>query len=414
MRPTHQPLAVTARQAADDLARRITVPPPASPDQRRHAQSLADGATGIALLHIERAHAGLDTWATAHAWLQAATAGEISAADNASLYAGAPAVAFALHTADTDQFGRYTSARARLDRAVTALTHRRIDTAHARIDRRELPGLAEFDVISGLSGIGAHLLRNAPGDDVLERLLSYLVRLTEPLRIDGETLPGWWTGHDPNFTTSADYPGGHGNFGMAHGICGPLALLALAWRRGITVDQHLDAIERICAWLDIWRQDGDTGPWWPQWISRDNLPTGRASQPGPLRPSWCYGTPGLARAQHLAALATGDTVRQVMAEQALVGCLSDPEQLAHITDTSLCHGWAGLFQTVWRTATDSATTTGALFRPDPTDILLHHARPGPDDGPGLLEGHAGLALAVHTAAHNTPPLSGWDACLLLA
>jgi hypothetical protein len=34
-------------------------------------------------------------------------------------------------------------------------------------------------------------------------------------------------------------------------------------------------------------------------------------------------------------------------------------------------------------------------------------------GPGLLDGAAGTALALHTAAHNVAPTSGWDACLLI-
>jgi hypothetical protein len=244
--------------AAADLAHLLAVPSPTPPERRWRAQSLAEGAAGIALLHVERAHAGLGGWDTAHAWLKAAVQADISAAADAGLYFGAPALAFVLHAADADGSGRYTRALTALDSSVVALTHRRIDQACARIDRGELPRLAEFDVISGLSGIGAHLLAHTPGNDALERVLSYLVRLTEPLPIDGETLAGWWTGHDPHFRTSPEHRGDHGNFGMAHGIAGPLALLALARRHGIAVDGHLDAIERICTWLDTWRSGSPT------------------------------------------------------------------------------------------------------------------------------------------------------------
>jgi lantibiotic biosynthesis protein len=257
------------------------------------------------------------------------------------------------------------------------------------------------------------LLQRAPRGEALERVLSYLVQLTMPLRVDGETLPGWWACHDPFFTSSPDHPGGHGNFGMAHGITGPLALLALALRCGAAVAGHAEAIERICAWLDGWRQDGETGPWWPQWITRDELRARRPAQPGPLRPSWCYGTPGLARAQQLAGIATGDTSRQQIAEQALAGCLSDPTQLGRIIDTSLCHGWAGLFQTSWRAARDARTPAIIARIPRLASLLTQHGRPGAGEGSGLLEGDAGLALALHTAAQDTPPASGWDRCLLI-
>jgi hypothetical protein len=48
---------------------------------------------------------------------------------------------------------------------------------------------------------------------------------------------------------------------MAHGISGPLALLAPAMRQGITVDGHAAAIHRICHWLDAWRHEAPAGPW---------------------------------------------------------------------------------------------------------------------------------------------------------
>jgi hypothetical protein len=105
---------------------------------------------------------------------------------------------------------------------------------------------------------------------------------------------------------------------------------------------YTDAITRICTWLDTWRQDHPAGPWWPRTITPDEVHTQRTRQPGPLQPSWCYGTPGLARAQQLAGLATGDTERQRSAEAALLGCLSDPAQLVQIFDGGLCHGAAGL------------------------------------------------------------------------
>jgi Lanthionine synthetase C-like protein/Lantibiotic biosynthesis dehydratase C-term len=78
-------------------------------------------------------------------------------------------------------------------------------------------------------------------------------------------------------------------------------------------------------------------------------------QSSPPRPSWCYGTPGLARAHQLVGLATGDTARQRVAQSAMLGCLRDPTQLAQIVDTGLCQGLAGVLQTAWRMAADAPT-----------------------------------------------------------
>lgn len=394
----------------DALADRLAAPTRPDSEQDWQAQSLSQGAAGVALLHIERALAGSGTWRTAHVWVRTATRCEISAADETALYIGAPAISFVLHAAEADEIQRYAAALASLDSHVANLAHRRVDAAVARIDRGEIAAFAEYDLFYGLTGIGQLLLQRAPGSDALGRVLEYLVRLTEPLRADGTVLPGWWASHDPDPLLPTS--GGHANFGIAHGVSGILVFMALALRRGAVVDGHTDAVRSICGWLDTWQQDHPLGPWWPQWVTREELRTGRVKQPGTLRPSWCYGTPGIARAQQIAAIATGDTPRQVTAEHALTACLSDSSQLSRITDVGLCHGWAGLYQTAWRAARDALTPVISTQLPHLADLMAQHAEAEHPDA-GLLNGAAGLALALHTATRTTPPISGWDSCLLI-
>ena len=418
----HQRVAV--RAVADAIADRL-----ASPDDLRNLdlshgwwpQSLAVGAAGVVLLHTERARAGLASWQRAHDWLACAAHGAVNAGEDSHLFYGAPSLAFALHTA-ADRPGRYARALDILDRHITVTTRRRLDRAHARMDRGELPALAEFDAIRGLAGVGAHLLRRDPKGDLLRAVLVYLVRLTDPVIDDGEWLPGWWSDLAPSGRPSEDFPGGHANSGVAHGVAGPLALLSLAARSGVRVDGQDEAIDRICAWLDFWRQDGDAGPWWPYWVTRAQLRDGRPAAPGPSRPSWCYGTAGLARAQQLAALATGNTARQRMAENALVRALTDPGQLAATIDFSLCHGYAGLVHIAGRAAADALTPEliaclpmllSAIVPDTDADCLAELLLRPPAGDMGLLEGAAGIALALHTADAEAPPMSGWDSCLLI-
>lgn len=408
-----------AAALADELAHALhtpTAPPPAEPWQ---AHSLAAGAIGTALFHIERAHRGRTTWTQAHTWLRTATAGEISAADNTGLYLGAPAVAFTLHAAARPgtphpaNARSYETAVATLDTHINALAHRRVEAALARIDRHEPTTFREYDLFYGLTGIGAHLLHRDPDGPGLAAILSYLVALTEPLKIDGHTLPGWWTAHDPHGRPTHNILAGHANLGPAHGITGPLLLLTQAARRGITLNGQLAAITTITSWLDTWRQNGPTGPWWPEYVTYTDLTCGTPAQRDPTRPSWCYGTPGIARAGQLAALVTEDTAGRHAFENAFARCLADPAQLAQITDPGLCHGWAGLYQTAWRAARDATDDRIAIHLPQLAANLTQHAQPGTQAGSGFLNGAAGTALALITAASNTEPTSGWDACLLI-
>ncbi|MGW4034519.1 lanthionine synthetase C family protein [Streptomyces sp. NPDC004838] len=382
-------------------------------------QSLAHGVPGIALLHIELAAAGQRPWQRVHDWLTVATASPVARGASTALFYGAPAVATALAAAASVRPGAYRGALAALDARITADAHRRVDTANSRIHEGALPVMAEFDTIRGLAGIGAYLLSRTPDmDDALRAVLGYLVRMTTPLGGGGTALPGWWTGTGPTGHPETEFAGGHGNFGLAHGIGGPLALLSLAALRGITVPGQPDAITRICTWLDSWRIDTPAGVRWPYMITREELDT-KPAHPhhsgARRRPSWCYGTVGLARAQQLAALATGDSDRRLMAEESLLSALTDPAQRAATTDGSLCHGYAGLAHIAALAAADSGEPTAARLRGLAPELLAA-AQPTTTDatGSGLLEGAAGIALAALAPTAGHVPATGWDTCLLIA
>ncbi|MFF7845733.1 lanthionine synthetase C family protein [Streptomyces ossamyceticus] len=420
--------AQAALDLADAVAEQLAAPHRAllGPAVSRR-QHLAHGLPGIALLHIERSAAGLGPWQRAHDWLAAASREPLTSGPDSHPFYGAPAFAHALACAADHLSGAYQRALETLDRQLTADVHRRLDAAHRRMDAARLPALAEFDTIRGLTGYGAYLLRHNPGAPALLAVLDYCVRLTQPITHDGETLPGWWTDTGPSGRTDDRFPGGHANTGMAHGIGGVLALLALAARHGTVVDGQDEALGRILAWLDHWQEDTGRGPAWPYWITRGGLRTGRLAPSAPRRPSWCYGTAGLARAQQLAALALGDTGRQVDAENALLAALTDPTQLKATTDNALCHGFAGLAHVAARAADDAHTSTVGQLRAMIPALLAAVHPPGTDPahaattlmqdeerGPGLLDGAAGIALALLAPSTAAPPRSAWDACLLIA
>ncbi|MFF7192844.1 lanthionine synthetase C family protein [Streptomyces sp. NPDC008079] len=421
------PLALKVADAVADLLADPDTAPVRPRTTTTDRQQLAYGPLGIALLHIERAAAGMGPWQRAHTWLAAATHQPFTSGPDSHPFYGAPALAHTVACATEHQPGPYQRALLHLDAQIDRDVHRRLDAAHCRIDAGGLPELAEFDTIRGLAGYGAYLLHRDPLSSTLSRVLDYCVRLTEPISDDGETLPGWWTTSGPSGRPDERFPGGHANSGMAHGIGGVLALLALAVRHGNTVVGHLDAIRTILAWLDRWQQETGTGVAWPYWVTRADLREGCPSPSAPRRPSWCYGTAGLARAQQLAALTLGDARRQVEAEAALVVALTDPAQLKATTDDGLCHGYAGLAHVAARIAADARPSTAGQLRAAIPALLSTVCSPGIDPataaaalvqdekaGPGFLDGAAGIALALLSSATTSPPLSAWDSCLLLA
>ena len=342
-------------------------------------QDLAEGALGVALLHIQRGDSE-----RARACIAAAIADGVSSGANACLYHGAPAVEFVLRCAGRDN----AAAREQVDRVVV----RRLALArHRHVGPEAVVELADFDLIRGLTGLGALLLFRDSPPDLLTEVLAYLVALAQP-QPDG--LPGWWCAFGPEQVPAE---GGHSNNGMAHGIAGPLALLALAARAGITVDGQLDAI-RVC---DSWLAKHD-GSYWTIRRQVDN-----PSPPPPARPSWCYGALGVARARQLAAIALGEDALRQSAENVALTALNDPHTIGRITDASLCHGWAGLLTVTRALAADS---------PEPgrfgnTCTALERALIADFDRltkPGFLEGRSGAELAM-----AGPDTTGWTRALLI-
>jgi len=414
---------------ADRLADPATTRWPTGTSEAVRRQSLACGAPGIALLHIELAALGERPWERVHTWLAYATADPVIGGRDSYPYFGTYAVAHALACAAEALPGLYQGALAALDAPITADVRARLAAAHARLQEGGLPAMAEFDVIRGLAGVGMYLLHRDPADCLLKEVLAYMVALTAPLRdADGQELPGWWTGTGLSGRPDPAFPHGHGNNGMAHGIGGPLALLAAAELRGVSVPGQRSAITEILAWYDRWSTTTGSGPAWPYWVDRTHL-----TAPGPLkrigasRPSWCYGAAGIARTHQLAALALADAPRRRAAEQILIGALGDPAQQAVIRDPSICHGHAGLVHLAAVAATDASPEHAdrlhallpglleAIHPPgtDPQTAAAAAVDPATGHGPHFLEGAAGIALALLRPASGVAAQTGWDRCLAI-
>jgi len=402
---------------ADELAGQLSDPRAVWPDGppaggRFWPQSLASGAAGIALLHVERARSGHGDWDTARTWLVLATSGDITAAANASLFFGVPALAFVLHVADGDSH-RYRRARTTLDEATLAVTRHRLEQAHARISRTEPPEMREFDLVRGLVGLATYHLARHPDHEVTGNVLAYLARLTEPLA-STSTLPPWWVSVAPNGEPSPEYPQGHGNLGVSHGISSALAVLSLAQLRGLGATAVSEAIARICAWTDQWRQGGPDTPWWPGLITTGQARTGRIDPVLRPVPSWCYGASGTARAQQLAGMALGDPGRHQAAEAAMLAVLRDPGQRSRLTGPGLCHGTAGLLHCAWRMSADARTPVIREALPGLAADVIKELRQSRPAEPDLLDGVAGIALALHATGTGRAAAPCWDSFLALA
>jgi hypothetical protein len=375
----------------------------------------------VALLYAELARQDAAFRAPAHRWLaKAAAAGPAPA--GIGLYGPLPALSYAMHRAACSP-ADYRGARDHLGRQVALTAARLADRELRRVAAgAECTRLEAYDLISGLAGLGAHLLELRAEEPAvagpLEQVLTALVALTRPIG----PLPGWWVAQDVRTYHPTAPERGHANLGLAHGVPGPLALLALAWREGVRVPGQREAVHTLAEWLLARRRQDTAGAWWPE--SAELTPEPEAGPPP--RPSWCYGTPGIARALQLAGAALGVEHWREAGTAALRDALARPG--GGLTDAGLCHGWGGLLQAVWRTAEESGDPQLTAELPGLAGRLLDRFEDGQpfgfaaparrgdwaDDPAGFLTGAAGAALALHTFATGAAPATRWDRALLLA
>ncbi|MFF7654280.1 lanthionine synthetase LanC family protein [Streptomyces sp. NPDC007983] len=413
------------------------------------------GHAGISMLHARRARDDVRWAQVAHAHLAAAAeatreAGPVAAGDLVL-----PARLLAA------QLGGYDRLLARATEIHAEAAARRV----ARLaDRRAEPGRGlsylDYDVIAGLAGQGRTLLLSAGhGDErsahALTDVLTYLIRMTEPVRVAGTRVPGWWC--DPEqYVVPRDretFPRGDFNLGVAHGICGPLALLCLARLAGHDVPGLTDAIRRVTDWLCVRGRTVDGGgATWPGRVAYEDeiahiadadqaeTPGARNDAPGAgggasrERAGWCYGTVGVAWALYLAGRALADHALTGRATAAISAVLRAPLDHSVGDDPGFCHGRAGVLQAGVRMAAATgdarlwtgvdAAAEGVLAVYDEQTLFGFRQRvrtqkwAGGIDSPALIDGAAGaaLALASYADARSGQPVGDhiWDAVFLMS
>jgi len=383
---------------------------------------VAQGDAGLALVcaHLDRCSVSAGWDGIAHDLLVAAAAAAERRPLRPGLFSGLSGLGFVAL-----QLARDGARYARLADAIDAALIPQA-SALAESVRRDDRGLAfgRFDAISGLAGIGAYLLarrERPPVTAALERVLAALVALV----VDGDrAAPRWRTPAEliGDEGVAARYPHGVLNCGLAHGIPGPLAVMALALSDGVEVPGLRDATAAAAAWLTAHRSDDKWGPNWPSMVALLE----RSSWPGESgRAAWCYGSPGVARALWLAGTALGDEAVARLAVEAMQAVHRRPVSVRQIDAPTFCHGIAGLLQITLRFAADTGLPAFAQAAEELTDQIMEqyepasvlgfrNLEPGGNrvDHLGLLDGAPGVALVLLAAATDVEP--SWDRLFLLA
>ncbi|HEX2572872.1 MAG TPA: lanthionine synthetase C family protein [Polyangia bacterium] len=271
----------------------------------------------------------------------------------------------------------------------------------------------DYDLFNGLTGYGVYLCRHlvrAPASALSRESLEAVIRHLDQISEQAAGARTWLrSAHLLASKESEEHPGGLYVLGAAHGVPGPIALLArcVALGHGGAL-VHRMLMEAI-SWLLAQRLPRGADARFAGWVEPGQRPT------TPWRSTWCYGDPGVAAVLLAAGQATGNEAWKDEALELMLGVARRSRPRAGIVDPSLCHGAAGLghiFNRVYQ-------ATGVPELGDAARSWLLEAVRMMDDPrvewyrtSGLLMGLSGVGLALCASVSEEEPT--WDEIFLMS
>jgi lantibiotic biosynthesis protein len=290
----------------------------------------------------------------------------------------------------------------------------------------------DYDLIGGLVGFGVYALERLPNPLAIECLEHVVDRLNEIAERTPEGI-AWFTRPEllPDWQREL-CPLGYYNLGVAHGVPGVIAFLGqvcafdskgLAETSIRVQKKALLLLDGAVSWLLTQKCADTTVSIFPSW-------TGPGITPEPSLVAWCYGDLGIAAALMVAARCVNQVnwEREVLALARHVA--KRPVEQSGIRDCGLCHGAAGaghLFNRLFQATGEVSLRKAAQYwfqrtlemrRPGQGIAGFRAFRPTPDGRGhwaaelGILEGAAGVALALLAAATDVEP--AWDRMMLVS
>jgi lantibiotic modifying enzyme len=306
------------------------------------------------------------------------------------------------------------------------------DDATAEIDQlllkylKQTPWRGDYDLIGGLVGIGVYALEQCPASRATKSLREAVDRLDENAERSAQGIT-WFTPPEllPEWQRQA-CPNGYYNLGVAHGVPGVIAFLAQVCARQATGNaaerlekKARELLEGAVVWLLAQQNSAET------LVSAFSSWTGPGVDRDPSRVGWCYGDLGIATVLMAAARSVGNAKWEAEAMRLAQHVAERPEEDSGVVDCGLCHGAAGighLFNRMYQATGHPKLRQAACHW---FERALEMRRPGNGiagfaarsqdgwhDEVGILEGAAGIALALLAAAGDVEP--EWDRMLLVS
>lgn len=206
-----------------------------------------------------------------------------------------------------------------------------------------------YDILEGIAGIVYYLL-DCP--DILEQpkeklklrdLIRFLIYLSEDYVYRGKHIVRYHIRRKQQFlrTEQTRMRHGHINFGVAHGIAGPLVTLAKAWKMGM-LEIHLDmAVGKLFNFYESFCVEQDGILQYPRRLSVEDYMKEKSTDLT-VNSGWCYGNLGIVRELMKAAKYIGDQNKYQYYLGEFVAILAQPAGEYHLSSPIVCHGYGSV------------------------------------------------------------------------
>lgn len=204
-----------------------------------------------------------------------------------------------------------------------------------------------FELITGLSGPLRYYLNykvNEQSHALVNKLVDSLIVRSCPKNILEYNIPGWHyypSALEKRYMTSQAINGCI-NYGVSHGMGGPLVSLSLAYKNGIRSEGLLKAIEDLISeYLKSYYYVNNI-IFWPGRITFEQYVHQERINYVQNRMSWCYGSVGILRALYIASasISNEETKSFVLDEMIKIAELDTSFYL--LDSPIVCHGLAGV------------------------------------------------------------------------
>lgn len=233
--------------------------------------------------------------------------------------------------------------------------------------------VAYYDVILGMAGVGRYLLLyieifGSSQDCTYEKnaltgILKYFVKLSSDIIVDKKNIINFYVSKEKQQIDERKkrYPNGSLDFGVAHGMAGPLAVMAYSAAQNIIVYGQQTAINKINELYDIHAELYNNILYWPLILPFEKYKKHNVALKG-ARMSWCYGSLGISCILYKSNECLGLNSITYLNNIKLIS-QSSPETFGLVSPT-ICHGYSGaldIFNQIYKKSHSNELLNGIQY-----------------------------------------------------